>query len=228
MANSIPFSRGRLQRGEAGATGLGQRRPRPPFAEPHHVDRRRRQDVLKLCWLCSRLCRLRWGGNENPVVARPWEVTYDCHNSRPSRSAAPLRLDQRGSCPAGSMLSRAGSIPGKGQTPREPRAKRPARHRHDREDPPGGRTNGKCRAAPVGARGTPALPAALPGRQGETLTDPGLVPPSPPVVRGVHCPRCGAHRSRVVYTRPKQAAIIRRRECSNCGAKFVTWERIED
>jgi hypothetical protein len=175
-----------------------------------------------------RLCRLRRGGNENPVVARPWEVTYDCRNSRPSRSAAPLRLDQRGSCPAGPMLSRAGSIPGKGQTPRKSRAKRPARHRHDREDPPGGRPNGKCRAAPVGARGTPALPAALPGRRGETLTDPGPVPPSPPVVRGVHCPRCGADRSRVVYTRPKQAAIIRRRECSSCGAKFVTWERIED
>jgi hypothetical protein len=130
MANSIPCSRGRLQRSESGAAGLGQRCPRPPFAEPHHVDRRCRQEVLKLCRLGGRscatptvgnlycLCRLRWGGNENPVVARPWEVTYDCHNSL-------LRLDQRGSCPAGPMLSRARSIPGKDLTPREPRKKDP-------------------------------------------------------------------------------------------------------
>src|SRR3954451_2995936 len=48
VANSIPFSRGRLQRGEARAAGPRQRRPRPPLAEPHHVDRRRRQQVLEM------------------------------------------------------------------------------------------------------------------------------------------------------------------------------------
>src|SRR3954451_24978114 len=48
VANSIPCSRGRLQRGEPGAAGPGQRRPRPPLAEPHHVDRRRRQEVLEM------------------------------------------------------------------------------------------------------------------------------------------------------------------------------------
>jgi hypothetical protein len=48
VANSIPYSRGRLQRSKSGAAGPGQRRPRPPLAEPLHVDRRRRQEVLKV------------------------------------------------------------------------------------------------------------------------------------------------------------------------------------
>src|SRR5512143_580097 len=48
VANSIPCSRGRLQRGESRAAGPGQRRPRPPLAEPHHVDRHRRQEVLEM------------------------------------------------------------------------------------------------------------------------------------------------------------------------------------
>src|SRR4029077_17682351 len=47
-ANSIRRSRSRLQRSETRATGAGQRRPRPPFAEPHQVDRRRRQEVLEV------------------------------------------------------------------------------------------------------------------------------------------------------------------------------------
>src|ERR1700739_546231 len=48
VANSIPYSRGRLQRGESRATGPRQRCPRPPLAEPHHVERRRRQEVLEM------------------------------------------------------------------------------------------------------------------------------------------------------------------------------------
>ena len=48
VANSIRCLRGRLQRGESGAAGPGQRRPRPPLTEPHHVDRRRCQEVLKV------------------------------------------------------------------------------------------------------------------------------------------------------------------------------------
>src|SRR5262249_30070058 len=47
VANSIPGSRGRLQRRKSRASGPGQRRPRPPLAEPHQVDRRRRQEVLE-------------------------------------------------------------------------------------------------------------------------------------------------------------------------------------
>jgi hypothetical protein len=47
-ANSIPYSRGRLQRGESRAAGPGQRRTRPPLTEPHHVVRRRRLEVLKV------------------------------------------------------------------------------------------------------------------------------------------------------------------------------------
>src|SRR3954447_9108450 len=48
VANSIPYSRGRLQRRESRAAGPRQRRPRPPLAEPHQVDRRRRQEVLQM------------------------------------------------------------------------------------------------------------------------------------------------------------------------------------
>src|SRR3954447_25528680 len=48
VANSIPYSRGRLQRGESRAAGPRQRRTRPPLAEPHQVDRRRRQQVLQM------------------------------------------------------------------------------------------------------------------------------------------------------------------------------------
>src|SRR3954447_16978554 len=48
VANSIPYSRGRLQRRESRAAGPRQRRPRPPLAEPHQVDRRRRQQVLQM------------------------------------------------------------------------------------------------------------------------------------------------------------------------------------
>jgi len=48
VANSIPYLRGRLQRGESRAARPGQRRPRPPLAEPHQIDRRRCQEVLKV------------------------------------------------------------------------------------------------------------------------------------------------------------------------------------
>ena len=48
VANSIPCSRGRLQRSESGTAGPGQRRPRPPLTEPYYVERRRRQEVLKV------------------------------------------------------------------------------------------------------------------------------------------------------------------------------------
>ena len=48
VANSKPLSRGQLQRRESRATGLRQRRARPPLVEPHYVERRRRQQVLKV------------------------------------------------------------------------------------------------------------------------------------------------------------------------------------
>src|SRR3954464_7216583 len=48
VANSIPYSRGRLQRGESRAASPRQRRPCPPLTEPHQVDRRRRQEVLQM------------------------------------------------------------------------------------------------------------------------------------------------------------------------------------
>src|SRR3954470_24149644 len=48
VANSIPYSRGRLQRRESRAAGPPQRRTCPPITQPHQVDRRRRQEVLKV------------------------------------------------------------------------------------------------------------------------------------------------------------------------------------
>jgi len=45
----------------------------------------------------------------------------------------------------------------------------------------------------------------------------------------MHCPQCGDRESRVVDSRDleDQATIRRRRECSACGARFTTHERIE-
>jgi transcriptional repressor NrdR len=45
----------------------------------------------------------------------------------------------------------------------------------------------------------------------------------------MRCPQCGDRESRVVDSRDleDQATIRRRRECSACGARFTTHERIE-
>ncbi len=44
------------------------------------------------------------------------------------------------------------------------------------------------------------------------------------------CPYCAANDDRVVDSRENRGglAIRRRRECSNCGRRFTTYERIED
>lgn len=45
--------------------------------------------------------------------------------------------------------------------------------------------------------------------------------------RGIQCRHCGCRHFRVLYTRAKVgAAIQRRRECRNCGARITTWERV--
>ncbi len=42
----------------------------------------------------------------------------------------------------------------------------------------------------------------------------------------VRCPYCGHYDSRVVDSRPEEHAIRRRRTCSNCHARFTTYERV--
>ena len=45
-------------------------------------------------------------------------------------------------------------------------------------------------------------------------------------VRGLRCPRCGRRRFNVVYTRPGDAMVMRRRECQHCGTRVTTYERV--
>ncbi|MFL5241262.1 MAG: hypothetical protein ACJ8FY_04080 [Gemmataceae bacterium] len=43
---------------------------------------------------------------------------------------------------------------------------------------------------------------------------------------GLICRKCGWHRFRVVYTRPRKGGlVVRRRECRQCGERVTTWER---
>mgnify|MGYP000486181526 CR=1 FL=1 len=46
----------------------------------------------------------------------------------------------------------------------------------------------------------------------------------------MRCPACGNTSSKVVDSRPAPDgdAIRRRRSCERCGARFTTWERIEE
>ena len=45
----------------------------------------------------------------------------------------------------------------------------------------------------------------------------------------MHCPFCGAEDTQVKDSRPSEegAAIRRRRACTNCGARFTTFERVQ-
>lgn len=46
----------------------------------------------------------------------------------------------------------------------------------------------------------------------------------------MRCPKCGCEESKVVDSRPSENndAIRRRRECTNCGFRFTTYERREE
>lgn len=46
----------------------------------------------------------------------------------------------------------------------------------------------------------------------------------------MRCPKCGCEESKVVDSRPSESndAIRRRRECTNCGFRFTTYERCEE
>jgi transcriptional regulator NrdR family protein len=41
---------------------------------------------------------------------------------------------------------------------------------------------------------------------------------------GVHCPKCRSTRLMVKNSRPRDNAIVRRRECKACGERFNSWE----
>ena len=45
----------------------------------------------------------------------------------------------------------------------------------------------------------------------------------------MHCPFCGTEDTQVKDSRPTEegAAIRRRRACTNCGARFTTFERVQ-
>lgn len=49
-------------------------------------------------------------------------------------------------------------------------------------------------------------------------------------VADLHCPYCGFLESKVIDSRPTDegASIRRRRECTSCGQRFTTYERIEE
>ena len=42
------------------------------------------------------------------------------------------------------------------------------------------------------------------------------------------CPECACEESKVIDSRPTENKVRRRRECIQCGARFTTYEIIED
>jgi transcriptional repressor NrdR len=44
----------------------------------------------------------------------------------------------------------------------------------------------------------------------------------------VVCPLCSAESTQVIDTRPAADAVRRRRECTACGQRFTTYERVEE
>jgi transcriptional repressor NrdR len=44
----------------------------------------------------------------------------------------------------------------------------------------------------------------------------------------VLCPFCSAQSTQVIDTRPAAEAVRRRRECTACGQRFTTYERVEE
>src|SRR5512135_2347231 len=82
VANSIPCSRGRLQRGESRATGPSYRPPRPPVIESHHIDRRRRQHMLQVRLGLTEIAALPQPAPADRLLMRPL-------NARPGRVPRP-------------------------------------------------------------------------------------------------------------------------------------------
>ncbi len=50
-------------------------------------------------------------------------------------------------------------------------------------------------------------------------------PAEPPADVGIACPRCGCRDFRVIYTRPRERRLERRRECRHCGRRITTYEQ---
>ncbi len=44
----------------------------------------------------------------------------------------------------------------------------------------------------------------------------------------MRCPECGCEESKVIDSRPTENKVRRRRECIQCGARFTTYEIIEE
>lgn len=47
-----------------------------------------------------------------------------------------------------------------------------------------------------------------------------------PETPGIPCPHCDRSENRVLRTRPQRGYIARRRECTECGYRFTTTERL--
>lgn len=44
--------------------------------------------------------------------------------------------------------------------------------------------------------------------------------------KGLTCPQCGCRHFYVLYTRPRDGKIVRRKECRHCGRRVTTTERV--
>lgn len=52
------------------------------------------------------------------------------------------------------------------------------------------------------------------------------VPNENEVKRGLECPKCGCKHLFVIYTRPREGGILRRKECRHCGRRLSTKEKL--
>lgn len=44
--------------------------------------------------------------------------------------------------------------------------------------------------------------------------------------KGIECPRCGCRHFYVIYTRPRDGKIVRRKECRHCQRRVTTSESV--
>lgn len=63
----------------------------------------------------------------------------------------------------------------------------------------------------------PPDPGSEPESEGESIDH---------IVRGVACPHCGGHKLLRVWSRRRGGLTLRLRECSDCGTRVRTSEKI--
>ena len=51
-------------------------------------------------------------------------------------------------------------------------------------------------------------------------------PTRPKATPGLVCPACGCRHFYVLYTRPRDGKIVRRKECRHCGRRVLTTEKL--